>query len=133
MIVRVVLLFSVILAVIGVATSFSMTRALRRARDSSVALRTRLFFPRLHQPGCSCSCCTGACSCVRCARPTGISTRLAMVDSDGTMAAAIKSKDETENLATVTVTLSPDQTQKAFDQACEMFNEEVKTRGYKVS
>lgn len=44
----------------------------------------------------------------------------------------IKKMDETENLAVIEVVLSPGQTQKAFDAACEMFNDEVKTRGYKV-
>ena len=44
----------------------------------------------------------------------------------------IKKLDERENLAILEVVLSPEQTQKAFDTACEMFNDEVKTRGYKV-
>jgi len=44
----------------------------------------------------------------------------------------ISKMDEAANLATVSITLSAEQTQKAFDAACEMFNEEVKTRGYKV-
>lgn len=59
-------------------------------------------------------------------------TRLFSSNSGISAKPTIKNIDENENLATIEVVLSPQQTQKAFDAACEMFNEEVKTRGYKV-
>lgn len=40
--------------------------------------------------------------------------------------------DSDANIAKLTVTLSGQQTQKAFTKACDLFNEEVKTKGYKV-
>ena len=59
-------------------------------------------------------------------------TRLFMSQSGSPTAPMIKKLDEHENLAIIEVVLSAQQTQKAFDTACEMFNDEVKTRGYKV-
>lgn len=46
--------------------------------------------------------------------------------------ASIKSKDEVGNTAILSLTIAPEATQKVFDQACILFGEEVKTRGYKV-
>lgn len=40
--------------------------------------------------------------------------------------------DKEANIAKLTVTLSGQQTQKAYTAACNLFNEEVKTKGYKV-
>jgi FKBP-type peptidyl-prolyl cis-trans isomerase (trigger factor) len=40
--------------------------------------------------------------------------------------------DNETNIAKMTVTLSGTQTMKAFNKACDLFNEEVKTKGYKV-
>lgn len=59
-------------------------------------------------------------------------TKLFMSKSEVSGQPLIKKLDERENLAILEVVLSPEQTQKAFDTACEMFNDEVKTRGYKV-
>lgn len=40
--------------------------------------------------------------------------------------------DEESNIAKMQVTLSGEATQKAFNKACEFFNEEVKNKNYKV-
>lgn len=44
----------------------------------------------------------------------------------------VKKVDKTDAIAYLTVALTGAQTQKAFTEACDMFNEEVKTREYKV-
>ena len=44
----------------------------------------------------------------------------------------IKKMDEDSNIAVLEITLTGLQTQAAYDKSCELFNEEVKTRGYKV-
>jgi trigger factor len=46
--------------------------------------------------------------------------------------ASIKSKDEVKHTAILSVSIASEATQKVFDQACVLFGEEVKTRGYKV-
>ena len=45
----------------------------------------------------------------------------------------VKNVDSEKNIAYMSVALGGEQTQKAFSKACDMFNEEVKTRGYKVA
>jgi len=45
----------------------------------------------------------------------------------------VKNVDSEKNIAYMSVAVSGDKTQKAFSKACDMFNEEVKTRGYKVA
>lgn len=47
-------------------------------------------------------------------------------------APVVKKIDKESNIAYMTVTISADDTQKAFAQACELFNVEVKERGYSV-
>ena len=45
----------------------------------------------------------------------------------------IKSIDKDNNIAYMTVAISGEDTQKAFSKAVEMFNEEVKSKEYKVA
>jgi hypothetical protein len=45
----------------------------------------------------------------------------------------VKKIDKDSNIAFMSVALSGDQTQRAFTKSCELFNEEVKNRGYKVA
>ena len=47
-------------------------------------------------------------------------------------APVVQSIDSESNVAKMVVTLSAAATQKAFAKACDIFNEEVKTKGYKV-
>lgn len=47
-------------------------------------------------------------------------------------APVVQSIDNESNVAKMMVTLSAASTQKAFAKACDIFNEEVKTKGYKV-
>ncbi len=44
----------------------------------------------------------------------------------------ILNNDKNSGVATLKITLNGDATSKAFNQACELFNNEVKSRGYKV-
>lgn len=45
----------------------------------------------------------------------------------------LKSVNEDTNVASITIAIPASATQTAFDQACEIFNEEVKTKQYKVA
>jgi len=65
------------------------------------------------------------------AKPLKITGRYMNSDSKISNPSILK-LDETNNLATIEIILSPQQTQSAFDKSCELYNEEVKTRGYKV-
>lgn len=47
-------------------------------------------------------------------------------------APTVESIDKESNIASMLVTIPADETQKAFSKACELFNEEVKERGYSV-
>jgi len=44
----------------------------------------------------------------------------------------IRSMNKESGKAMMAVALTGEQTQKAFSEACDLFNEEVKGRGYKV-
>lgn len=45
----------------------------------------------------------------------------------------VKKIDKETNVAFMTIGLSGEQTQKAFKKSCELFNEEAKTRKYKIT
>ena len=48
-------------------------------------------------------------------------------------APVLKNVDKETNVAFMSIALSGEQTQAAFTKSCELFNEEVKTRGYKAA
>ena len=54
------------------------------------------------------------------------------VSSGEAVSPVVKLLDKQNEIAHMTVTLSGAQTQRVFAEACELFNEEVKTKGYKV-
>lgn len=63
---------------------------------------------------------------------TSTSLSVAMAEPEAT-APTVQKVDKESNVAKMTVTLSGEQTQKAFQRSCDLFNEEVKSRNYKVS
>ena len=85
---------------------------------------------------CSCAACS---SSRRSLSPSRRQQRLHMSTSGSTTtepspgAPVVKSIDKTTNIATMAIALSGEQTQSAFLKSCELFNEEVKERGYKVA
>lgn len=45
----------------------------------------------------------------------------------------VKGLNEETNVASITIAIPGSATQQAFNEACDLFNEEVKTKGYKVA
>lgn len=85
----------------------------------------------------TCSC--AACSSSRRQSLSRRQQRLHMSTSGSTTtepspgAPVVKNIDKKTNIATMAIALSGEQTQSAFLKSCELFNEEVKERGYKVA
>ena len=83
---------------------------------------------------CSCAACSSSRSPSRIARRQQrlhMSTSATTEPSPGSP--VVKNIDKNTNIATMAIALSGEQTQSAFLKSCELFNEEVKERGYKVA